>query len=135
MQGSETMRACAHSVEVLVGVRIVKCHAIVDVLCHAVIRVVIGVHVLLLPPLIVAHFVSQFSYCISSSNSIPQPFFSYVFHCILTAFKVWYLQLRNLLPCSVICLSKVVASPALVALRLSLGWLCSGCRSPQSWLS
>ena len=57
--------------EVLVGIRIVKCHAIVDVLCHAVIRVVIGVHVLLLPPLIVAHFVSQFSYCISSSNSFP----------------------------------------------------------------
>ena len=57
--------------EVLVSVRIVKCHAIVDVLCHAVIRVVIGVHVLLLPPLIVVHFVSQFSYCISSSNSFP----------------------------------------------------------------
>ena len=45
------------SMEVLVGVRIAKCHAIVDVLCHAVIRVVIGVHVLLLPPLVVAHFV------------------------------------------------------------------------------
>ena len=34
------------------GVRIVKCHAIFDVLCHAVIRVVIGVHVLHLPHLL-----------------------------------------------------------------------------------
>ena len=69
----ETTRAgsCALSVEVLVGVRIVKCHAIVDVLSHAVIRVVIGDHVLFLPPLIVVHFVFQFSYCISSSNSFP----------------------------------------------------------------
>ena len=67
------MRRAGHarSVEVLVGVRIAKCHAIVDVLRHAVIRVVIGVHDLLLPPLVVAHFVSQFSYCISSSNSFP----------------------------------------------------------------
>ena len=47
----ETTRAGhARSVEVLMGVRIVKCHVIVDVLCHAIIRVVIGVHALLLPP-------------------------------------------------------------------------------------
>ena len=39
----ETMRACVHSVDVLVSV--VKRHAIVDVQCVHVIRVVIGVHV------------------------------------------------------------------------------------------
>ena len=39
---SETMRVCVHSVDVLV--RVVKRHAIVDVQCVLVIRVVIGVH-------------------------------------------------------------------------------------------
>ena len=39
----ETMRARVHSVDVLVSV--VKRHAIVDVRCVLVIRVVIGVHV------------------------------------------------------------------------------------------
>ena len=39
----ETMRACVHSVDVLVSV--VKRHAIVDVQCVLVIRVVIYVHV------------------------------------------------------------------------------------------
>ena len=39
----ETMRACVHSVDVLVSV--VKRHAIVDVQCVLVICVVIGVHV------------------------------------------------------------------------------------------
>ena len=42
-QENETMRACVHSVDVLVSV--VKRHAIVDVQCVLVIRVVIGVHV------------------------------------------------------------------------------------------
>ena len=39
----ETMRACVHSVDVLVSV--VKRHATVDVQCVLVIRVVIGFHV------------------------------------------------------------------------------------------
>ena len=49
---NETTRAghARSQSEVFVGVRIVKCHAIVDVLCHAVIRVVIGAHVLLFAP-------------------------------------------------------------------------------------
>ena len=38
---SETMRACVHSVDVLVNV--VKRHAIVDVRCSVVISVVIGI--------------------------------------------------------------------------------------------
>ena len=43
---------------VLVGVHVVKRHAIVDVLCHAVVNVVIGVHIVVLSvPLIVVHFV------------------------------------------------------------------------------
>ena len=74
MQEREETTLAGHArsqVEVLVGVRIVKCHAIVDVLCHAVIRVVIGGHVLLLPPLIVVHFVSQFSYCIKFIQLFP----------------------------------------------------------------
>ena len=37
-----------HSVDVLVGVHVVKRHAIVDVQCVLVIRVVIGVHVVVL---------------------------------------------------------------------------------------
>ena len=57
----EKMRACVHSVEVLVSVHVVKCHAIVDVQCHAVIRVVIGVHVLLWVPLVQFFLTSQFS--------------------------------------------------------------------------
>ena len=47
-----------HSVDVLVGVHVVKRHAIVDVQCVLVIRVVIIVHVVVLSvPLIVVHFV------------------------------------------------------------------------------
>ena len=73
------MRACAHSVEVLVGVRIVRSHAIMQVVInvcvvqrYASVQAVSGVRlVVLLLPLIVVHFVSQFSYCISSSNSFP----------------------------------------------------------------
>ena len=42
MEG-ETMRACVHSVDVLVNV--VKRHVIVNKQCVLVIRVVIGVHV------------------------------------------------------------------------------------------
>ena len=73
------MRACAHSVEVLVGVRIVRSHAIIQVVInvcvvqrYASVQAVSGVRlVVLLLPLIVVHFVSQVSYCISSSNSFP----------------------------------------------------------------
>ena len=47
-----------HSVDVLVDVHVVIRHAIVDVLCVLVIRVVISVHIVVLSvPLIVVHFV------------------------------------------------------------------------------
>ena len=47
-----------HSVDVLVGVHVVKRHAIVDVQCVLVNRVVIGVHIVVLSvPLVVVHFV------------------------------------------------------------------------------
>ena len=46
-EADETMRACAHSVNVRVGVHVVKRHASGEVRCNVVISVVIGVHVLL----------------------------------------------------------------------------------------
>ena len=54
------LRECARrSVDVVAGVRIVKCHASIDVVidvriveCHASINVVIGIHVVLCHPLI-----------------------------------------------------------------------------------
>ena len=60
-EADETMRACAHSVNVLVGVHVVKRHAGGEVRCNVVIFVVIGVHVLLLVPLVQFYFTSQFS--------------------------------------------------------------------------
>ena len=55
---SETLRACAHSVELFVEVHDVKRHAIVDVLCRPVVNVVIGVHIVVLSvPIVVVHFV------------------------------------------------------------------------------
>ena len=61
------MRACVHSVDVLVNV--VKRHAIVDVWCVLVIRVVIGVHVHLYNLLFHCKF--QFSLLYNSSSSFP----------------------------------------------------------------
>ena len=47
-----------HSVDVFVGVHVAKRHAIVDVQCVLVIRVVIGVHIVVLSvPLVVVHLV------------------------------------------------------------------------------
>ena len=49
---------CAHSVDVLVGVHVVKRHEIVDVQCVLVVNVVINVHIVVLSvPLVVVHFV------------------------------------------------------------------------------
>ena len=78
----ETMRADHarsqwKSMEVVVGVRIVQCHAIIDVVIgvrvmeyHAIIDVVIGIRVMLCheaimfnPLLLIVHFLSQFSSC------------------------------------------------------------------------
>ena len=89
-EADETMRACAHSVNVLVGVHVVKRHASGEVRCNVVISVVIGVHVLLFGPTrTILLYVSIFLACrtvtvhptLSRSHS-----FTYVFHCILTAF-------------------------------------------------
>ena len=57
----ETMRAYVHSVDVLAGVHVVKSPASGEVRCNVVISVVIGVHVLLLVPLVQFYFTSQFS--------------------------------------------------------------------------
>ena len=52
------VRQYVHSVDVLVGVHVVKRHAIIDVKFVLVIRVVIGVFIVVLSvPLIVVHFV------------------------------------------------------------------------------
>ena len=57
----DTMRACVHSVDVLVGVHVVKRRAIIDVLCHAVVNIVIGVHIVVLSvSLVVVHVVPIF---------------------------------------------------------------------------
>ena len=78
----ETMHACLHSVDVLVSV--VKRHAIVDVQCVLVIRVVIGVHIHLYNLLF--HFRFEFSLLYKSSNSFPVAIFHICVHCIFTAF-------------------------------------------------
>ena len=57
----ETTRACAHSVNVLVGVHVVKRHASGAVRCNVVISVVIGVHVVFLVTLVQFYFTSQLS--------------------------------------------------------------------------
>ena len=79
--------------EVLVGVRIVKCHAIVDVLCHAV--------------MLRRHWCSRSAFaltyccplCVPNSHTVlvhptlsRSHSFEMFFHCILTALEVWYLQ-------------------------------------------
>ena len=50
----------ARSVELFVGVHVVKRHAIIDVLCHAVVNVVIGVHIVVLSVPLVVHVVPIF---------------------------------------------------------------------------
>ena len=89
-EADETMRACAHSVNVLVGVHVVKRHASGEVRCNVVISVVIGVHVLFLVPLVqFLQYVSIFLACrtvtdhptLSRSHS-----FTYVFTVFIKAF-------------------------------------------------
>ena len=81
MKCAREVKLCAHScalsVDVLVGVHVVKRHAIVDVQCVLVIRVVIGVHVHLYNLLF--HFRFQFSLLYNSSNSFPRSHFSHMF--------------------------------------------------------
>ena len=76
---------------VLVDVHVVIRHAIVDVLCVLVIRVVIGVHIVVLSVHynFVVHFRIDSPCChtvVSSSHSFIVAIFHICFHCILTAF-------------------------------------------------
>ena len=58
MKCARNKTTCARSVELFVGVHVVKRHAIVHVLCRPVVNVVMGVHIVVLSvPLIVVHFV------------------------------------------------------------------------------
>ena len=61
-EADETMRACAHSVNVLVSVLNVQCHASGEVRCSVVISVVIGICLIELSvPLVQFYFTSQLS--------------------------------------------------------------------------
>ena len=61
-EACETMSACAHSVNVLVSVLNVQCHACGEVRCSVVISVVIGICLIELSvPLVLFYFASQFS--------------------------------------------------------------------------
>ena len=61
-EADEIMRACAHSVNVLVGVLNVQCHGSGEMRCSVVISVVIDVCLVELSvPLIQFDFTSQFS--------------------------------------------------------------------------
>ena len=87
----ETMRACAHSVNVLVGVHVVKRHANSEVRSDVVISVIIGVHVLLFGPtrtilLHVSIFLACRAVTVHPTLSPVASSFTYIFHCILTAF-------------------------------------------------
>ena len=58
MKCARNKTTCARSVELFVNVHVVKRHAIVDVQCVLVIRVVVGDHTVVLSvPLVVVHFV------------------------------------------------------------------------------
>ena len=81
------MRACAHSVELFVDVHVVIRHAIVDVQYVLVIRVVIGVHIVVLSvPLIAVHFVVPILILYQFIQLFSRSHFSHVFSLYLTAF-------------------------------------------------
>ena len=85
---------CALSVDVLVSVLNVQCHASGEVRCSVVISVVIGICLIELPvPLFVVHFVVLILLVVILYQCIPLfpvSIFHICFHCILTAFQVWY---------------------------------------------
>ena len=100
------------SVEVVVGVRIVQCHAIIDVVigvrvmqCHASMDVVIGVRVMLCHQTIDNSGFSTFlnfplrvqilillSCCINSSSLFSVAILCTLLHRGNTSFEVWYLR-------------------------------------------
>ena len=101
--------------EVVSGVRIVQCHAIIDVVidvrvmqCHAIIDVVIGVRVVLCHQAINNSGFSTFlnfplrvqililsSSCINSSSLFPVAILCTLLHSGNTSFEVWYLQTQS----------------------------------------
>ena len=86
----DTLRACAHSVNVLVGVHVVKRNVIVDVLCHAVVNVVIGVHIVVLSVPLVQFYFSTLcldSPCCDTVSVHPTLSRSHSFTCIFTVFS------------------------------------------------
>ena len=102
-------RECARrSVEVVSGVRIVRCHAVIDVVidvrvmeCHASMDVVIGVRVVLCHPLIDNFTFLNFSLrvqilnlscCSNSSSLFPVAILCTLLHRGNMSFEVWYLQ-------------------------------------------
>ena len=113
---AQTMHAQAlwMSVEVVVGVRIVQCHAIMNVVIgvrvmqyHAIIDVVIGVRVMLCHQAMDNSGFSTFlnfplrvqilillSDCINSSSLFPEAILCTILHRENTSFEVWYFQVR-----------------------------------------
>ena len=60
MKCARNKTTCARTVELFVDVHVVKRHAIVDVLYHAVVNVVIGVHIVVLSvPLVMVHLLCR----------------------------------------------------------------------------
>ena len=81
MKCTRQVRHYVHSVDVLVGVHVVKRHAIVDVQCVCLSSASSLVFTLLCfqSHLLLSTLSSQFSYCSSSSNSFSRCHFSHMF--------------------------------------------------------
>ena len=97
-----TTKCARRSVDVVAGVRIVRCHASIDVVIG--IRVVLC-HPLIDFPLLDFHFVPKFSTCchavIIHKKLLPL-FFKHVLHRGNTSFKVWFYIFSD----SVLCLGR-----------------------------
>ena len=101
------LRKCARcSVDVVAGVRIVRCHASIDVVidvciveCHASMDVVIGIRVVLCHPLkdffTSCPILILLSCCSYSSKVLPVNFGAHILHRGNTSFEVWYLHSRR----------------------------------------
>ena len=105
-------KKCARrSVDVVAGVRIVKCHASMDVVidvrivvCNASMHVVIGIRVVLCHPLVDFPLFWIFTSCPNSNLvvmlyqfiiSFTCSYFAHVLHRGNTSFEVWYLHLPS----------------------------------------
>ena len=137
------------SVEVLNGVRIVHCHAIMNVVIgvrvmelHAIIDVVIGIRAVLCHQAIDNSRFSTFSElstyvqilillssCINSSSLFPVAILCTLSHRENTSFEVWYLQIQYHFfsePGPVVCLGKIHQNPEYhEAWRKRIEWITS----------